>query len=108
VFWLRRFLRFHGRCHPRSIHVFPAASIPGGSGEFVNADAMTLPFPDATIDLAVMTLLIFFVAVLSEGVAEILSSVGWSKAMAPRPESSASMGCVIGGPPTDWGTSRQE
>lgn len=41
------------------------------SVEFVNADAMALPFPDATFDLAVMPLVIFFVPEPAIGVAEM-------------------------------------
>ncbi|MCP9851237.1 class I SAM-dependent methyltransferase [Cyanobium sp. Morenito 9A2] len=41
------------------------------SVEFVNADAMALPFQDATFDLAVMPLVIFFVPVPAQGVAEM-------------------------------------
>lgn len=41
------------------------------SVEFANADAMGLPFPDAAFDLAVMPLVIFFVPVPAQGVAEM-------------------------------------
>ncbi len=41
------------------------------SAEFVNADAMALPFPDAAFDLAVMPLVIFFVPEPAKGVAEM-------------------------------------
>jgi SAM-dependent methyltransferase len=41
------------------------------SVEFVNADAMALPFPDAAFDLAVMPLVIFFVPEPAKGVAEM-------------------------------------
>ena len=39
--------------------------------DFVNADAMALPFPDDTFDLAVMPLVIFFVPEPAQGVAEM-------------------------------------
>jgi SAM-dependent methyltransferase len=88
------------------------------SVEFVNADAMALPFDDAAFDLAVMPLVIFFVPEPAKGVAEMarvvapggtvaayawdmegggfpyrdvnetLNAVGRSTPMAPRPESS--------------------
>ncbi len=41
------------------------------SAEFVNADAMALPFADAAFDLAVMPLVIFFVPEPAKGVAEM-------------------------------------
>ena len=41
------------------------------SVEFVNADAMALPFPDDAFDLAVMPLVIFFVPEPAQGVAEM-------------------------------------
>ncbi|MGB5241898.1 MAG: methyltransferase domain-containing protein, partial [Prochlorococcaceae cyanobacterium] len=41
------------------------------SAEFVNADAMALPFPDAAFDHAVMPLVIFFVPEPAKGVAEM-------------------------------------
>lgn len=41
------------------------------SVDFVNADAMALPFPDDTFDLAVMPLVIFFVPEPAQGVAEM-------------------------------------
>jgi SAM-dependent methyltransferase len=41
------------------------------SVEFVNADAMALPFGDAAFDLAVMPLVIFFVPEPAKGVAEM-------------------------------------
>ncbi|WP_094555542.1 class I SAM-dependent methyltransferase [Synechococcus sp. 1G10] len=41
------------------------------SVEFVNADAMALPFQDAAFDLAVMPLVIFFVPQPAQGVAEM-------------------------------------
>ncbi|MEI6829317.1 MAG: methyltransferase domain-containing protein [Synechococcaceae cyanobacterium ELA445] len=88
------------------------------NAEFVNADAMALPFADAAFDLAVMPLVIFFVPEPAQGVAEMarvvapggtvagyawdmegggfpyrivnetLNAVGRSTPMAPRPESS--------------------
>ncbi len=39
--------------------------------DFVNADAMALPFPDEAFDLAVMPLVIFFVPEPVQGVAEM-------------------------------------
>ncbi len=39
--------------------------------DFVNADAMALPFPDDAFDLAVMPLVIFFVPEPAQGVAEM-------------------------------------
>ncbi|MFN7901184.1 MAG: class I SAM-dependent methyltransferase [Synechococcaceae cyanobacterium] len=39
--------------------------------EFVNADAMALPFPDDAFDLAVMPLVIFYVPDPAQGVAEM-------------------------------------
>ncbi len=41
------------------------------SAEFVNADAMALPFAEAAFDLAVMPLVIFFVPEPAKGVAEM-------------------------------------
>ena len=41
------------------------------SVDFVNADAMALPFPDDAFDLAVMPLVIFFVPEPAQGVAEM-------------------------------------
>jgi SAM-dependent methyltransferase len=41
------------------------------SVEFINADAMALPFADASFDLAVMPLVIFFVPEPAQGVAEM-------------------------------------
>jgi SAM-dependent methyltransferase len=41
------------------------------SAEFVNADAMALPFADAAFDIAVMPLVIFFVPEPAQGVAEM-------------------------------------
>ena len=46
------------------------------SAEFVNADAMALPFADSTFDLAVMPLVIFFVPEPAKGVAEMARVVG--------------------------------
>jgi SAM-dependent methyltransferase len=43
--------------------------------EFVNADAMALPFPDAAFDLAVMPLVIFFLSEPAQGVAEMVRVV---------------------------------
>ncbi len=41
------------------------------SVDFVNADAMALPFPDEAFDLAVMPLVVFFVPEPAQGVAEM-------------------------------------
>lgn len=41
------------------------------SVDFVNADAMALPFPDESFDLAIMPLVIFFVPKPMQGVAEM-------------------------------------
>ena len=43
--------------------------------DFVNADAMALPFPDNAFDLAVMPLVIFFVPEPAKGVAEMVRVV---------------------------------
>ena len=45
------------------------------SVDFVNADAMALPFPDDAFDLAVMSLVIFFVPEPAKGVAEMVRVV---------------------------------
>lgn len=45
------------------------------SAEFVNADAMALPFADAVFDIAVMPLVIFFVPEPATGVAEMVRVV---------------------------------
>jgi len=45
------------------------------SVDFVNADAMALPFPDDAFDLAVMPLVIFFVPEPAKGVAEMVRVV---------------------------------
>ena len=88
------------------------------NAEFVNADAMALPFEDNSFDLAVMPLVIFFVPEPAQGVSEMarvvapggtvsayawdmegggfpyrivnetLNAVGRSTPMAPRPEAS--------------------
>lgn len=49
-------------------------------GTFVKADAMALPFPDASFDASVMPLVIFFVPVPARGVAEmarVTAPGGW-------------------------------
>ena len=43
--------------------------------DFVNADAMALPFPDDAFDFAVMPLVIFFVPEPAQGVAEMVRVV---------------------------------
>jgi SAM-dependent methyltransferase len=43
--------------------------------DFINADAMALPFPDDAFNLAVMPLVIFFVPELAQGVAEMVRVV---------------------------------
>jgi len=45
------------------------------SVDFVNADAMALPFPDDAFDLAVMPLVIFFVPEPAQGLAEMARAV---------------------------------
>lgn len=45
------------------------------SVDFVNADAMAMPFPDDAFDLAVMPLVIFFVPAPAKGVAEMVRVV---------------------------------
>jgi SAM-dependent methyltransferase len=69
-----------GRCAPASVHgvdpaegqlafarMRPAARV----AEFLQGDAMALPFPDDTFDAAVMPLVIFFVPDPAKGVAEM-------------------------------------
>lgn len=46
-----------------------------GAAEFRKGDAMTLPFPDGTFDVAVMALAIFFVPEPAQGVAEMVRTV---------------------------------
>lgn len=73
------------RCAPASIHgIDPseqqlayARSQPALAGAtFLNADAMALPFPDHSFDVAVMPLVIFFVPEPARGVAEMARVVG--------------------------------
>jgi len=42
-----------------------------GLAEFTEGDAMALPFPDKSVDIAVMALILFFVPVPAKGVAEM-------------------------------------
>lgn len=83
------------RCAPGSAHgIDPseaqlefARSIPSlKSAHFQKADAMALPFPDNTFDVAVMPLVIFFVPDPAKGVAEmsrvvrpdgVVAAYGW-------------------------------
>lgn len=68
------------RCSPRSVKgIDPSEAqleyarrrFATRPAEFVKADAMALPFPDASFDAAVMPLVIFFVPEPSKGVAEM-------------------------------------
>ena len=56
-------------------HAYARQQPPLKSVDFVNADAMALPFPDDDFDLAVMPLVIFFVPEPAQGVAEMVRVV---------------------------------
>jgi SAM-dependent methyltransferase len=69
-----------GRCHPASVHgVDPseeqlayACMRPGlRTAQFCQGDAMALPYPDRTFDVAVMPLVLFFVPDPAKGIAEM-------------------------------------
>ena len=82
--------------------------------EFVNADAMALPFPDGAFDLAVMPLVIFFVPEPAQGVAEMarvvvpggtVAAYAWDMEGGGFPyqsvnETLAALGCAIPRPPS--------
>jgi ubiquinone/menaquinone biosynthesis C-methylase UbiE len=62
--------------------------------DFINADAMALPFPDDAFNLAVMPLVIFFVPEPAQGVAEMVRVVApggtvaayaWAPSAGPSP-----------------------
>jgi SAM-dependent methyltransferase len=68
------------RCAPVYVHgidpseeqlAFARNRFPPGIAEFRQGDAMALPFPDNAFDVAVMPLVIFFVPVPAQGVAEM-------------------------------------
>lgn len=72
------------RCDPASVHgidpseeqlAFARARPALGAAQFLQGDAMALPYPDATFDTAVMPLVIFFVPDPAKGVAEMVRVV---------------------------------
>lgn len=72
------------RCRPASVHgvdpadaqlAFARSRHRLGVAQFFQGDAMALPFSNATFDIAVMPLVIFFVPQPSQGVAEMVRVV---------------------------------
>jgi SAM-dependent methyltransferase len=68
------------RCAPREVHgidpsegqlSFARARVPADRAEFRQGDAMALPYADASVDAAVMALVIFFVPEPARGIAEM-------------------------------------
>jgi SAM-dependent methyltransferase len=54
---------------------FARSRLPGSVAEYTRGDAMALPFPDKTFDVATMALVIFFVPEPARGVAEMVRVV---------------------------------
>jgi len=115
--------RILGRCAPNSVDgidpseeqiAFANTRSTTGSARYRLGDAMALPYPDDTFDVAVMPLVIFFVPDPSVGVSEmsrvvrpggLVTAYGWDLLGGGRPYDSLqdemeSMGIVLPMPPS--------